>query len=141
MNLVDALAFILAGFTLVLVTLALLWLVSAVIGRVFAVGSRRSTQAPANPAPALAEASGIPPAHVAAIAAAVAVVTAGRGRVVTVRVPGHASAGWSIEGRSDHSSSHGNRVRWDWAMPGPPHIDHRIPGSPPVRKIDHQRIP
>ena len=93
MNTLDALNFILAGFAVVLGALALLWLVSALVGRVFAAAapSQRAARAHAVPAPAPAD---IPPAHLAAISAAVAVLTAGHGRVVSVHAPAPHSAAW-----------------------------------------------
>lgn len=139
MILVDALGFVLSGFALVLATLALLWMVSAAIGRVFATTTRHAMRTAAPPPDQRSAMPTIPFTHVAAIAAAVAVVTDGRGRVVTVRAPGHLAAGWSHEGRSDHASSHGNRVRWDWAMPGPPHTDHDLPDPALTRGADHKR--
>ena len=91
MNTLDALNFILAGFAVVLGALALLWLVSALVGRVFAATapSQRAARTHAAPAPA-----DIPPVHLAAISAAVAVLTAGRGRVVSVHAPAPHSAAW-----------------------------------------------
>ncbi|AWI78266.1 hypothetical protein CEW87_02210 [Parazoarcus communis] len=133
MSVTDTLAFILTGFSVVLIALSLLWLVSALIGRLFAVAAPRPSAvaavAPlaAGPSPA---APGIPAAHVAAITAAVAVMTGGRGRVVSVRAPAHLAVTWAREGRTEQFSSH--RVRWDWAIPGPPHVDYDAPAQDPA---------
>lgn len=129
MALAESLRFILAGFAVVLVALSLLWLLSALMGRLFAAAAGRVTAGPPRPDGSL---PGIPAAHLAAISAAVAVLTGGRGRVLTVRAPGHLSGSWASEGRSDQFSSH--RVRWDWPLgrPGKP------PGSK-TRATDHKR--
>ena len=110
-----------SGFLVVLLALALLWLVSALIGRLFATAK---LPAPARRTATQPRAPGIPPAHLAAIAAAVAAMTDGRGRVVTVWAPAHLTGSWASEGRSDQLGSH--RVRWDWAVPGPPHVEHGV---------------
>ena len=119
----GTLQFVAAGFLVVLLALALLWAVSALIGRLFS--ARGEAPAAATPkAPAPPPARGIPPAHVAAISAVVAAITDGRGRIVTVRAPAHLNGGWASEGRWDQLASH--RVRWDWAVPGPPHVEHPV---------------
>lgn len=116
----EQLVFIIQGFGLVLVVLALLWLLSAVLGRFFIAREQRAaarTTAPAPPAVGAAPApmlnagagAGLPPAHVAAISAAVAVATSGRGRVVRVVAPAHGAAGWSGSGRTAHAQDH--RIR------------------------------
>lgn len=124
MGMDDELVFIGSGFGLVLTILALLWLVSALIGRFFAVAKAHKAPAAAPiAAPAAAPvAPGVPPQHLAAISAAVAMMTDGRGRVVSVRLPAHRAIAWAQEGRIEHFSSH--RVRSDWANPGPPHVEH-----------------
>lgn len=128
MDIIDSLAFILSGFTVVLVALSLLWMVCALTGQVLARGAGRKTPAAPPPAPATPGTpgtqppTGIPPAHVAAISAAIAAMTGGRGRIVSVRAPAHLASSWAREGRTEQFSSH--RVRWDWAVTGPPHIDH-----------------
>lgn len=147
MDLVDELEFILSGFSVVLTALAMLWLVSAIMGLAFsAIGRRHERALSAAPAvalstsaPAPAIEAGIPAAHVAAISAAVAVLTSGRGRVVSVAAPGHVSAAWAREGRTEQFSSH--RVRWDWAIPGPPHVVQNVkaPGLTPPPASTNKR--
>jgi Na+-transporting methylmalonyl-CoA/oxaloacetate decarboxylase gamma subunit len=113
----EQLVFIVQGFGLVVAGLALLWLVSALLGRVFAERPRATpagVDAPAT-APAPAVTPGVPAAHVAAIAAAVAVATSGRGRVVRVVAPAHLAAGWVGAGRSQLVQ--GQRPRSDWRQP------------------------
>lgn len=138
MTVTESFGFVLTGFGLVLATLALLWLVSATIGRLFASGTRRRAEAPAAP-PQLASARAIPPGHIAAIGGAVAVLIGSRGRVVRIRAPGHVAPGWSSEGRSENSASHGNRVRWDRAAPGPTHTDKHTTGTSAERRTDGRR--
>lgn len=118
----DSLAFAGRGFGIVMVVLALLWLVNAALGRLFVrlSGDREAVTRFAPAAPN--RSGGPPPQHIAAISAAVAVLTEGRGRVVAVRAAPHVAAAWAQEGRIEQFSSH--RVRWDWAVPGPPHVDH-----------------
>jgi Na+-transporting methylmalonyl-CoA/oxaloacetate decarboxylase gamma subunit len=123
MGLGDELTFIGTGFGLVLSILALLWMISAVIGRVYTASHQPKTvPVAAAPAAAAAPVAGIPPGHLAVISAAVAMMTDGRGRVVSVRLPAHQATAWAQEGRIEHFSSH--RVRSDWAIPGPPHVEH-----------------
>lgn len=110
-----------SGFMVVLLALALLWLVSALIGRLFALAATRAPDTRKDTPP---PAPVIPPAHLAAIAAAVATMTDSRGRIVTVWAPAHLTGNWASEGRSDQLGSH--RVRWDWAVPGPPHVEHGV---------------
>jgi Na+-transporting methylmalonyl-CoA/oxaloacetate decarboxylase gamma subunit len=108
--------FILQGFGLVMVVLALLWFLSAMLGRLVKLFDRpASPPAPAvNPSVPVVQA-GVPAAHVAAITAAVAVATGGRGRVVQVLAPAHGVAGWIGVGRTGHMLN--KRVRWDWSTP------------------------
>ncbi|MGC2855090.1 OadG family transporter subunit [Novispirillum sp. DQ9] len=114
----EHLTFILSGFGVVMLVLAALWLTTAAVGRAFAAVEARSVAAPAAaPAAAAPVFEGVPPQHVAAISAAVAVLTGGRGRVVSVSAPPHRVAAWAHQGRSEQFAS--RRVRRDWARPGP----------------------
>lgn len=133
MGMDSELAFIVTGFVLVMVVLALLWFVCAVLGRIVQMGDKsRASSAPVkapvpSPAPAPATASPvpagkIPAAHLAVISAAVAAMTDGRGVVTSVFVPAHRASVWAQEGRIEHFSSH--RVRSDWALSGSPHVEH-----------------
>jgi len=132
MGMGSELAFIGSGFALVLGVLALLWMISAFIGRLVQWTDKAQAVTPKGAAPvpspsplpsSLAAPQGVVPAgHLAAIAAAVAVMTDGRGRVVSVSAPAHRASVWAQEGRMEHFSSH--RVRSDWALPGPPHVEH-----------------
>jgi Na+-transporting methylmalonyl-CoA/oxaloacetate decarboxylase gamma subunit len=130
---VAQLVFILQGFGLVVAVLALLWLLSALLGRIFgaratpaAVPSSGSVER-AQPPPAVS--AGVPPAHVAVIAAAVAVATSGRGRVVRVVAPAHGAAGWVGAGRAQHAQEHRTRQGWSAARLGTPHgtSSHAVP--------------
>jgi Na+-transporting methylmalonyl-CoA/oxaloacetate decarboxylase gamma subunit len=118
---VEQLVFIVQGFGLVMTVLALLWFVSALLGRIFATRERRPAPSPPSAsavgaAPAPAVSAGVPPAHVAAIAAAVAVATSGRGRVIRVVAPAHGAAGWVGSGRSHHAHGHRTRAGWNQAQ-------------------------
>ena len=70
---------------------------------VLALGALRPAVRPA-PEPAPAAAAEVPPAHVAAIAAALA-ETIGGHRIVHISQRGH-DDGWAHEGRSEHHHSH-----------------------------------
>ena len=121
MDIADALLMIATGFGVTLGALALLWLISAAIGRLFAA----TGAAEAATAPVAAEQTpnaGIPPSHLAAIAAAVAAITDGRGRVVSVRAPAHLASAWASEGRADQLASH--RLRWHWEAATTRRTDH-----------------
>lgn len=115
----EHLTFILSGFGVVLLVLAALWLTTALVGRVFAAAGERAAPgaAPTPAAPPTPVFEGVPPGHVAAISAAVAVLTGGRGRVVSVTAPPHRVPAWAQEGRSEQFA--GRRVRRAWARPGP----------------------
>ena len=123
----EALIFILSGFAVVLVALALLWLVSAVIGRMF-TSTPRKEPAPAPAAPPAAP-QGIPPAHLAAIGAAVAVLTGGQGRIVRVLAPPQVGNAWAANGRAEQIGSH--RVRWHWKVAErPPQVEDEVAAAP-----------
>ena len=107
----DSISFILSGFGVVMGALALLWAVSALIGRVFTITATSSAAAVAPPATTTPP--GIPAAHVAAISAAVAAITGGRGRVVSVHAPAHVAHAWAQGGRINQLAS--RRERGDWA--------------------------
>lgn len=103
MNLFDAVVFVLAGFGVVMVALAVLWWISALIsvvivraGRGRALPTAASGVPAAAQPPALANAgAGVPIAHRIAIAAAVALATGGRGRVLAVHAPAHREPAWA----------------------------------------------
>lgn len=139
----DSIVFILSGFAVVLLALGMLWSVSALIGRIFvklssdrpagaasaaAAGQTGASTAPSPPSPLSSPSSSartIPAAHLAAISAAIAEITHGRGRVVSVLAPAQVFTSWAQEGRTEQFSSH--RVRWDWAVSGPPHVSNEPP--------------
>lgn len=119
------LSFILGGLAVVIGILALLWGVMELVGRVF-IGREtvRPTPLPATPA------GRVPAHHLAAIAAAVAAITDGRGRVVRVTAAPHRAHAWAQHGRTEQFASH--RVRWSWAVPGPPHRESPNPSQDPM---------
>lgn len=109
------------GFAVVMTVLAALWAACALVGSFFiradkaAAAAKAAAVPAAAPAPALASGavtSGVPPHHLAAIAAAVA-HTLGTGyRVTRVAAPAHAIREWPLEGRFETFTA--NRVRTDW---------------------------
>ena len=119
---IDALSLILTGFSVVMVVLAALWGACAAVGYFFTntppmMGKQESKPAPAAPAAAAQPASGVPPHHLVAIAAAVA-ETLGSGYVVTrVAAPGHKVSEWPTEGRNSIFSSHITRHGWGAIAP------------------------
>lgn len=144
----DDLELVLLGFAVVMTVLLALWAITAGVGRIF-IGHARAAQArkekaaqaaqvpPTQGAAApgsvagVAAVSGVPPHHLAAIAAAVAAVMPGRHRVVQVDVPAHHMPAWLNEGRFEHMSSHGGRASAGWVQSGPHHVNHPILQSPP----------
>lgn len=114
MSALQDLEIVVTGCVIVMAVLALLWGLTVGIGGVAVLGKRlggRRRAAGAGGAleavPALG-AAGIPPHHLAAIAAAVEAVLGARHRLVGISAPAHRVAGWAASGR------------------------HRRPGSGPV---------
>lgn len=119
MSLFDEVVFVFAGFGVVMLALALLWWISALISVVVARPGRAralATTAPAVPAAATSplgspgqttprEGTGVPVAHRIAIAAAVAVATGGRGRVLAVHAPPHQCPAWAGALRGAHGAA------------------------------------
>lgn len=138
MGFTEQIVFILAGFSVVLVALSGLWGISTLSGWVITALERKlnapapaASVAPAAPVAAAmvpVAADGIPPHHVAALTAAIAAMTGGKGRITQIYAPAHRVSAWSQSGRIEHFSSH--RVRSDWAIPGPPHRDQSSQSSP-----------
>jgi len=88
------------GCAVVMAALALLWGLTALVGRLVELGNRiGARRAAAHPA---AVAVGVPPHHLAVIAAAVAAIIEAPHRIVRVRAPGHRSAAWAGSGRISH---------------------------------------
>lgn len=104
------------GFATVLGVLAVLWLVSATIGKVFVWTAPAlapgAAVAPAVPAKTgvLAD-SGVPAHHLAVIAGAAAAVLDRPFRIVRVTAPAHWSAGWAHQGKFESFTNY--RVAWD----------------------------
>lgn len=96
----EQVVFIGLGFGIVMGVLTALWGVCALVGTAFKrIEAAREAAVPAPvsiPAPEIAE--GIPPAHVAAIAAAVASLS-GAWRIRRVEAPVHVSRAWAAQGR------------------------------------------
>jgi Na+-transporting methylmalonyl-CoA/oxaloacetate decarboxylase gamma subunit len=100
----KGLEILVTGIVVVMAVLILLWVSCAVMGVVFrAVEARRTTaraKAEAAPAPAAPPvAAGIPPHHLAAIAAATATVLDGPHRIVRVSAPPLGSTDWANQAR------------------------------------------
>jgi Na+-transporting methylmalonyl-CoA/oxaloacetate decarboxylase gamma subunit len=99
---VEDLVFIATGFGIVMGVLASLWGVCAIVGRVF-IRVETAKLATPEPAPAPQPLEGIPPAHVAAIAAAVASLS-GSWRIARVDAPAHVSGAWAAQGRFEQQA-------------------------------------
>ncbi|GEO81410.1 OadG family transporter subunit [Pararhodospirillum oryzae] len=112
----DDVMLILTGFFVVMMVLAMMWGMCALIGKIFIHrAARPPAPAPAPRAPVPAPGgipTGIPPAHVAAIAGAVAHLTAGRGRILQVSAPVDPGAVWGMHGRLTQFSAHRLRPGW-----------------------------
>ncbi len=116
----EAIVIIGTGFAVVMSVLASIWGACALIGAVFVRAERAAVaaKAVATPAPAAApaaaqpDASGVPPHHLAAIAAAVAHTLGAGYRVTRVSAPAHEIGDWPLEGRFETFTA--NRVRTDW---------------------------
>ena len=112
----ESLELIGMGFAVVMSALAMLWAACALVGYFF---TRASKEAPEEvkapkvpPRAAVAARAGVPPHHLAAIAAAVA-HTLGGGYVVTrVAAPPHKVSAWPMEGRIETFSAHRTRTSW-----------------------------
>jgi len=119
------LIFIGLGFAIVMGVLAALWGVCAGVGVIFkrveSAKAAKAAKAAEEPGPQMPE--GTPPAHVAAIAAAVASLSTAY-RIVRVHAPPHMSKSWAGLGRLDQHS--GRRVRTAWAAPGHSHAAHTL---------------
>lgn len=109
---VEDLIIMVEGFTIVMLTLTLLFAVMVVIGRFFMAYERRGQAGEAGKAGMVADGTtGVPSPEVCAVvAAAVHVALGSPHRVVQITSPGFASANvWGVEGRREIFSSH--RVR------------------------------
>jgi Na+-transporting methylmalonyl-CoA/oxaloacetate decarboxylase gamma subunit len=113
----EHLVFIFSGFGVVMLVLSALWLVTAAVGKLFIAYEARQAAAVAPVAQAPAAPAGVPRHHIIAIAAAVAAMTGGQGRVVRISAPAHQAAAWAHEGRAAQFA--GRKARRDWARPGP----------------------
>ncbi len=111
----DDVVILLQGFGLVMGVLAALWLVSALLGRAL-TAQKSAASKPAPAAPAI-DAPGVPPAHLAAITAALAAVTGGGARIVRVRIPAHGIPGWIGSAHTNHAV--GRRMATTWRTPSP----------------------
>ena len=118
----DNLELIGTGFTVVMMVLAALWGACVLVAMGFRAAARPAPAAAA-PAPAPAKAAapavpaGVPPHHLAAIAAAVSAVLGAGYRVTRVAAPAHRVEGWPMEGRIETFTAH--RIRTDWGPTRP----------------------
>lgn len=104
------LSFILIGFAVVLGVLGLLWAIMAVIGDALGTVETPRPVPVSRPVTATVPTHSGPPAHhLAAIAAAVAVVTGGRGRVTRVVAAPTRAAAWVLAGRAELHHTHSLR--------------------------------
>ena len=123
----DNLELIGTGFAVVLMVLALIWGATASVGYFFTRVPKAEPAAKAPNVPAAAAvSSGIPPHHLAAIAAAVAHTLGGGYLVTRVAAPGHKVSEWPMEGRMETFSS--RRTRTDWG-PTRPTLGGKTPNT------------
>ncbi|SNY90015.1 Oxaloacetate decarboxylase, gamma chain [Cohaesibacter sp. ES.047] len=111
----ENLELIVIGFAVVLLALASLWASCSIVGFFFTRTPKKAKeeQSPQVPArAAVASRAGVPPHHLAAIAAAV-VDTLGPGyRVTRVAAPAHKVSEWPMEGRIAAFTAHKTRADW-----------------------------
>ena len=115
----ESLELIGMGFSVVMSALIVLWASCAVVGFFFTRTARHKPQA-SKPAPAraaVAARAGVPPHHLAAIAAAVAHTLGAGYRVTRVAAPPHKVTAWPLEGRIEAFSAH--RIRTNWGPTRP----------------------
>ena len=120
----ENLEIILTGFVVVMLALAILWAACALIGSFFirqdknGSGSGGGSNAPkVPPRAAVASRAGVPPHHLAAIAAAVAATLGAGYRVTRVAAPPHKVSEWPLEGRIKAFSGHNTRNGWTSITP------------------------
>lgn len=125
----DNLELIGTGFTVVMMVLAALWGACVLVAMGFRAAARPALAAAARPALAAAAPApvakaaapavpaGVPPHHLAAIAAAVSAVLGAGYRVTRVAAPAHKVEGWPMEGRIETFTAH--RIRTDWGPTRP----------------------
>jgi Na+-transporting methylmalonyl-CoA/oxaloacetate decarboxylase gamma subunit len=104
----DQLELIFTGFGIVIGVLSGLWGACALVGQLF----REKPSPVATPVPAAKPAKteeGVPPHHVAAIAAAVAAVMSTPYRIINIDAPPLRADSWKVEGRFKI-----HRVHWGW---------------------------
>lgn len=118
---IDDLELIGTGFVAVLAVLALIWGACALVGAYFIRAAARVAPAPAPmAAPQPVAAEGVPPHHLAAIAAAVATVMGPGYRVNRVLAPAHQTDNWPLEGRlATFITGHATHTDWGKILPMP----------------------
>jgi hypothetical protein len=102
------LIFISSGFGIVMSVLVALWGVCAAVGYCFKMVDKKATITQQ------VVTQDIPPAHVAAITAAVATLSSTY-RIISVDAPPHLSITWASQGR--HAYHAERRTRMTWAAP------------------------
>ncbi|TDX32567.1 OadG family transporter subunit [Rhodovulum visakhapatnamense] len=111
----ENLSLIGTGFAVVLLVLASLWGACALIGRAFIRAARKAERPVVAPRPPVAP--GVPPHHLAAIAAAVAETLGPGHRITRVAAPAHRVDGWPLEGRIETFAAHRIRTGWGPTLP------------------------
>ena len=93
------------GVAIVMGVLALLWGLTSVVGAIVVGAGKVANRPGRDPATGKrgeAEAGGIPPHHLVAIAAAVAEVVGAPHRIVRVSAPAHRQTDWTARSRGGH---------------------------------------
>lgn len=112
-SLMSVLEFQATGFLVVLGTLTVLFILTALMGKLFTKRDKSLTAAPKSKnrdqakssSQNVSEKSEIPPHHLAVIAAAAEVAMQGQPHRV-IKIEGPASSDWSMRGRFRHHNSH-----------------------------------
>ncbi len=103
--------FIATGFGVVMGVLIALWGMCMLVGAMFrAVEAARARAETSPDAAAAIDPDQIPPAHLAAIAGAVAALST-PSRIVRIRMPPHSAPAWELQGRLKQQSKY-SRVTW-----------------------------
>nr|WP_320143769.1 OadG family transporter subunit [uncultured Cohaesibacter sp.] len=120
----ENLEIIVTGFLVVMLALAILWAACSLVGSFFIrqeknnSGTGGKDHAPkVPPRAAVASRAGVPPHHLAAIAAAVAATLGAGYKVTRVAAPPHKVSEWPLEGRISSFSGHNTRNGWASMMP------------------------
>lgn len=96
----NALTVLVVGVVVVLGVLAMLWAAMSAVGAGFRAAEAVCARRAPPPSPAVEpDLSGVPPEHLAAIAAAVATIIEAPHRIVRIMAPTNTKPSWTLAGR------------------------------------------